>query len=323
MKRYLISLLLLSVALSMAGCDGKSRSTSVWTDATEGDCSVWTEGDCPVWTDADGSAAKPYRIYTAGDLYAVRGGLSCYEGWGLDKHYVLMQDIDLCGYASGEGWVPIGTMITGFTGVFDGNGKVISNLTINRPGSDHQALFGGASLGAVIKNVGLSAVNIKAHNRASGLVGYILSSTISNCYATGTVSGNSDVGGLVGCNDHATISNSYTTETVSGGNSVGGLVGYNIGTSATIINSYTTATVSSTGFGGGLAGYNDPLGTISNSYWITDDAALPLVGSGSCTSCAKLTDVQGKQQASYTGWDFVNIWKIEETVSYPELRWQM
>ena len=35
-----------------------------------------------------------------------------------------------------------------------------------------------------------------------------------------------------------------------------------------------------------------------------------------------LTASQMKQQASFVGWDFNNIWTINENVSYPELAWQ-
>ena len=99
-----------------------------------------------------------------------------------------------------------------------------------------------------------------------GLVGLNGGGTITNSYATGTVSGSrNDVGGLVGENRGGTITNSYATGTVSGsGNDVGGLVGLNSGT---ITNSYATGTV--TGLGnhdvGGLVGENRG-GTITNSY---------------------------------------------------------
>ena len=55
--------------------------------------------------------------------------------------------------------------------------------------------------------------------------------TITNCYSTGSVSGNKWVGGLVGVNNYyGTITNCYSTGSVSGKYNVGGLVGRMDGT---------------------------------------------------------------------------------------------
>lgn len=57
----------------------------------------------------------------------------------LNGKYILMANIDLSGYSN---WVPIGSNTKPFTGQFDGNGFIIKNLTINRPSTDYQGLFG-------------------------------------------------------------------------------------------------------------------------------------------------------------------------------------
>ncbi|MBN2039930.1 MAG: hypothetical protein JW864_07820, partial [Spirochaetes bacterium] len=67
-------------------------------------------------------------IYTAADLNAVRGGVAGYDDWTLDDTYYLMADVDLSGYSSGDGWLPVGDSITPFTGSFEGNSHTISNL---------------------------------------------------------------------------------------------------------------------------------------------------------------------------------------------------
>ena len=178
-----------------------------------------------------------------------------------------------------------------------------------------------------------------------GLVGFNASGTVSNSYTTGAVDGFNTVGGLVGLNGSSnnvtsgTVSNSYSTGTVHGSNLVGGLVGYNVvGASVSdsystgavnasyslvgglvgvnggaISSSYSTGAVSGAGSVGGLVGTND--GTVSNSYW-------DLTTSGQSTSAGGtgLTDAQMKQKASFTGFDFINIWDINEGVSYPFLR---
>ena len=74
-----------------------------------------------------------------------------------------------------------------------------------------------------------------------GLVGAAWSgTTISNAYATGSVSGSSNVGGLVGACHNCTISNAYASVNVSGGSIVGGLVGSHDGT---ISQAYATGSV--------------------------------------------------------------------------------
>ncbi|MGE5294983.1 MAG: GLUG motif-containing protein [Solirubrobacterales bacterium] len=61
-----------------------------------------------------------------------------------------------------------------------------------------------------------------------GLVGQN-SGTVSHCYSTGSISGNSDVGGLVGGN-YGTVTDCNSTGAVTGKNIVGGLMGRNLGT---------------------------------------------------------------------------------------------
>src|SRR5574344_1225931 len=154
-------------------------------------------------------------INTAQDLDNIRNNLS--------GKYILMADIDL---SSISNWDPLGDDTTQFTGTFDGNGHVIKNLTIDRINEYNVGLFGATS-GATISNVGLENVNVKGQNYVGGLLGQNYDSTVSNSYATGSVTGTYIVGGLVGQNSSSTVSNSYATGSVTGNDEVGGLVGYN------------------------------------------------------------------------------------------------
>ena len=176
--------------------------------------------------------------------------------------------------------------------------------------------------------------NVSGEGYVGGLVGWNYpESTISTSYATGNVNGNYIVGGLVGWNDftnaaviedirQAPISNSYATGNVTGDYDLGGLVGLNYGT---ISNSYATGNVTGDWDTGGLVGANMTTGKISNSYAsgdVTGDFDTgPCVGlrMGSSDGCTGLTDAQMMQQASFSGWDFTNIWAIDEGASYPYL----
>lgn len=197
-------------------------------------------------------------IYTAEELSKI--GVD--PGYPLNGKYIQMADIDLSGYGN---WVPIGNNTKPFTGQFDGNGFVIKNLTINRPNSDYQGLFGYTKNTAKLTNVNLENVNIIGRFDTGGLVGWN-EGTITNSYSMGNIIGNgSHVGGLVGTNcNSGTISNSYSTGSVQGNSYyTGGLAGSNIGGS--ISNSYSTCNVTGNNSTGGLVGisYN---GTIKNSY---------------------------------------------------------
>jgi len=202
--------------------------------------------------------------------------------------YVLGADINATatsGWNGGKGFVPIGKYWPNpparFMGVFDGLGHTISSLTINNPTdtTNDLGLFGDIGLNSVIRNVGLINANVTAlagSQYTGALVGWNYRGTVSNSYATGgsVTSGSDSVGGLVGYND-GTISNVYATGSVSGTSSVGGLVGSN-SSSGIITNAYATGNVTGDATGGGLVGQN--AGTINNAYATGKVAQNPLAG---------------------------------------------
>ncbi|MHC4642311.1 MAG: GLUG motif-containing protein [Planctomycetota bacterium] len=193
-------------------------------------------------------------------------------------HFILTADIDLTGEDFDVAVVAPDTdpdthdfQGTPFSGDFDGNGYVIRNLTItiDTGSPDYLGLFGYAGSGSVIKNLGLETVTIIANDYyVGGLVGEN-DGTISECYASGSVTGDYYVGGLVGYNYQGTISQCYSSGNVTGATThahdLGGLVGYNeVGT---ISQCYATGSVTA-GYGrfdlGGLVGQNS--GTVSQCY---------------------------------------------------------
>src|SRR5262249_8415951 len=107
-----------------------------------------------------------------------------------------------------------------------------------------------------------------SHDKAGGLVGYN-DGTVTQSYATGTVSGAQQVGGLVGENG-SVISFSYATGAVVGtGQDVGGLAGRSRNTGS-VRQSYATGPVSGTSTNiAGLIG-NNGTGSVTQSYWDTN-----------------------------------------------------
>ena len=223
------------------------------------------EGDvsavAPLFAGGDGSKGNPYQISNVTELQWM-GNTS-----NLDKHFILVNDIDASGtktWNGGAGFEPVGGMSNRFTGSLDGQRYNITDLFINRGSTGIVGLFGFIGWGGMVINVSLMDNNISGGWTIGGLVGFNDYGTVTNSYATGDVSGDGGVGGLVGENHEGDVNNCYATGNVSGtGDYVGGLMGSNHGT---VSNSYATGDISGTGdYVGGLVGYNF-YGTVNNSY---------------------------------------------------------
>jgi prepilin-type N-terminal cleavage/methylation domain-containing protein len=207
----------------------------------------------------DGSVGSPYQIANWSQLNHIR------DTDYMNKYYILMSSLTSTTYGYnglGSAWIPIGSSGTPFTGNFNGNGKTISDLTINLPSTSYVGLFGYIT--GNISDLGLLNVNVTGSSYTGGLVGYSYG-TVDDCYTTGTVAGLSYTGGLVGYDDmggHVTNSHSAVNVTVSNSSAeyIGGLVGYHYGWTglAGITNSYATGNVVSAGnYVGGLVGQID------------------------------------------------------------------
>ena len=225
--------------------------------------------DVTAWY-GDGSATE-FNIGTAAELahfaYLVNGGDNFAE-----KTVKLTANIDLSGYLS---WVPIGTYsdYRSFNGIFDGNSKVVSGLTITETtGIRSQGLFGYVTNGKIM-NLGLSDVNIYATGmRVGSIVGQASNSAITNCYVnSGHITATSThVGGIVGIGSNLSVTNCYSTLAILGDRYVGGIVGYLDPATGLIDNCYTTGNVSATSNNvGGIAGYS-ARATISNSVALNE-----------------------------------------------------
>ena len=65
-------------------------------------------------------------------------------------------------------WMPIGGVGAGYSGVFDGNGRTIARLTVNRTSAD-AGLFGRVAPRGVIRNVGMVDADIRGRRGRPGL----------------------------------------------------------------------------------------------------------------------------------------------------------
>ncbi|MGI6143618.1 MAG: GLUG motif-containing protein [bacterium] len=246
-----------------------------------------------VFAGGSGTPEDPFLIADVDQLSQVR--------YLPTAHFRLNSDIDLGTppYNEGEGWEPIGNELEPFEGSFDGSGKVIKNLYINRSDEKHVGLFGCVEESGTLLNVRLENVNVFCQDFGGGLVGdnygsiqecYAVKVNISgeqfvgglvganngyveDCYATGAVTGKESVGGLAGYNDYGFISGCYATAAVVGQDGVGGLVGYNDGS---VIYSYAAGNVEGKAHVGGLIGNNED--GVSKSYATGSVAGVNNVG---------------------------------------------
>jgi hypothetical protein len=170
-------------------------------------------------------------------------------------------------------------------GGFDGNGHEISNLSFSFDSISQVGLFGCLSCHGEVTEVGVENVNVTGASSVGGLVGVNWGGAVSDCYATGRVTGRftkpeigneADAGGLVGLNHKGTVNNSYFTGSVSGNHNVGGLVGFNC--YGNVSNSQFSGSVGGTPSErvGGLVGFN--AGTISGSHSVGNISGFHSVG---------------------------------------------
>jgi hypothetical protein len=175
---------------------------------------------------------------------------------------------------------------------------------------------------------------IQANLNVGGLIGYhnrnyrlvYFDRLISKSYATGDVFGNERVGGLVG-STRTDIDCCYATGSVTGNNEVGGLVGL-VMDSGIIRDCYSTGNVMGNTIVGGLIGWNFifDYDNIINSFWDKDTSGQQTSSGGTGLSTGQMQTADTFLEA---GWDFVDetengtedIWRILEGQDYPRLWW--
>ena len=224
----------------------------------------WDGNIASAFEGGSGTAADPYQITTGGQLLLIKNYY--------DKNFVLAANIDL----DNKNWLPI----PDFTGTLDGAGYTIRNLQVSRT-DDGQGLFAKISGNAVVKNLNIKGVYIKAGSNdnigaLAGVIDYggsILIENINVILTENSLSlGNDAVGGVVGAywnggykakftNCHVeSVSTDYT---IKGNSAVGGICGYaknedlNI---RSIENSTAKVSVYGGDYTGGILGQTDRYG---------------------------------------------------------------
>jgi hypothetical protein len=290
-----------------------------------------------------GTPENPYQIETVEQLQAMKDHL--------DKHFILMNDIDAsatAGWNGGTGFEPVGgTFFMLFVGSLNGNGHIISELWINRPTQLYIGLF-GILAGGDVNDLGLKNVMINGAGFVGGFAGWN-TGTLRNVFSTGNIIASGVAGGLVGINNGGKLATSYSTCSIqTTGNGAGGLVGLNSGvgeiinsyaaasitgnidigglvgilSSGSISNNYAVSTVNGAGNVGSLIGKNED-GSVSDCYW-GNEMNVPYQGiaQGDDSGAAGLSTAQMLKEPSFDQWNFESVWTIIDEQTYPYLRWQ-
>ena len=187
------------------------------------------------YSGGSGTEADPYQIANIADLFYLR-----YHSNHYSKYFIMTSDIDLAGevftdavIARDTDKVSSGFQGTKFTGRFDGNGFAISNLMISATDNSgsYLGLFGYLQgqnyIGVMaIKNLELKNVSIHGEHYIGSFFGYGDGISVTNCSASGVMSGKDNVGGFFGYGNFSHVYSSSTDCSVTGRTNVGGVCGW-------------------------------------------------------------------------------------------------
>ena len=251
--------------------------------------------------------SKGAEIYTVEDLKNIEKNMA--------GSYRMMNDIDLYGID----WRPIGVdnKSVSFTGSFDGNGYVIRNLTVKAQSSCEGGLF-CKLINATIKNLGIENVNISGGQQNAPLAYHADgTTTVSQVYATGQVT-TSAGGGIIYSvsGGKFKISNSYSEVNCERPGS-GGIIASSSASPNYTENCYSIGFIGYDWIykGGGITNARGT--TIATNCYYNKDITTQSVEYAGVTGC---TTEQMKNQSTYEGWDFDNVWYMDQESGYPKLK---
>lgn len=275
-------------------------------------------------------------IYTVEDLYGINNDLN--------GKYILMNDIDLSEtkpggeWDAGNGWTPIGTDMSdltnclNFTGIFDGNGYRIENMTIYGKGNIPSCVGLFASVEGTIKNVALENINIVIDDWTDFCIGGITGvnyGNIESCYVTGSLQCKDarSIGGIVGSahgnESRSDVNNCYSDVNINVSNDFnghsGGIIGYNC--YGNVINCYAIGNIELNGSDvpreniGAVAGFDyDELEAYG---WSLGEKNCYYMGTLTDQCAKRLSKAQMKSAKCFTGFDFKKAWVVDVNSSYP------
>lgn len=269
-------------------------------------------------------------IYTISDLAGINSNPS--------GKYILMNDIDMTeetsqggSWSTGHGWTPLNT----FSGILDGNGHRIIGMHIygEFKGYSHcSGLF--SELKGNVRNLGITDCEINVEVLIIGGFSYTggisgsNSGVIENCYVNGAIIANYPsnssttkyTGGITAFNE-GIITNCYNAAniSVSGKNlyddytcGIAATDQWNNSNNNNIKNCYNIGKISNPSYRGFMGAITLSGRLVDCAYYLNTSVKNPTNKIGK-----PLTDAQMKSEALFTGFDFNNVWMIDELSPYP------
>ena len=291
-----------------------------------------------------GTSADPYLISTPSELNTMR--------FSTNSYFALTNDIDMTAatrsggqfYNKGDGWLPIAS----FGGSFNGNGYSITGLyscdgglfdvvgnggTVQRVNMRNCLIDAGVGVGGIAnENIGsISYCNVDGVITGGVSIGGIVGDnrgTVFACANLSTVTAEYFVGGIAGCSWSGSISNCYNKGVITAtstyySNDAGGIVGFC--SSTTLSNCFNEGRIAAyDSIWGSIVGYS--LNNVNNCYTITDGSIyrtcgrIPYDSAINCYVFGPAEVNQMRLKNSFSGFDFTNVWTIEEGKTFPTLR---
>jgi len=212
----------------------------------------------PQFCGGNGTPQFPYQVCDLPSLELVSSYLNSY--------FIQTNDITIGFlYNQPNGWLPIGDLNNPFTGSYNGNGYVITDMLIERPSTDNIGLF-GYTFRATLTNIGINDSEVYGADNVGLLVGYALQTIITDCNVHSIAQGINNVGGMIGFASQSKLHGCEASVDVLAGNgeliggNAGGLVGLSMSSlinDCSIMGEYPFRYVTSNNVAGGLVGYLD------------------------------------------------------------------
>ena len=222
------------------------------------------EGGASSTFTGEGTMASPYLIETAWDLCRLEYNVNQGEKY-TNIYFKLVNDIDLADHD----WYPIGVSEPSyFAGIFDGNGKTISNMQITLTKCDEMAVYGYGLFGfmyGIIRNLNMTNANITIKRDENDNTFRMLYAGLMCAYMDHYESGPSEPGGVsvygaaYGCNIQGTITGKNKQNGDYWRSYAGGVVGF-ITNPVSIFRTHADVTINVTDVAnvGGIVGLTEP-----------------------------------------------------------------
>lgn len=272
-----------------------------------------------VWSITEGQDYPTLRVFKKRSYYEISDeqGLKSIAN-DPDGHYFLTSDISLS-----TNWIPLGSETVPFTGILDGNGKIIKGLKQPLATTSNSGLFAVTSE-AVIKNLGIEAAVINGDADVAAITGIMKGGLIESCYvANSTIDGRERVAALAGTlTAGGTLSNCCSSAAINArASNAGGLCALISGKGSVVTTSYFSGKITTP------AGVQPAAGIVAQVTDLMDvviencvNMAVTEKGSPLAGAAVELTK---EYYSTQLGWDFSNgTWKMLTTGGYPVPGWQ-